>query len=188
LSSESLQFATAVKVINQGGVIAYPTEACFGLGCAPQYKHAIERLRTLKTRSAGMGFILVSDNIERLKPYINWYSLNKLQRDEIVASWPGPTSWLIPVSDQTGSDLCGENDTLAVRVSAFESIRLLCSGAQSALISTSANLQGKVPITTAAEVAQVFGDNIDYIVDSPVQGLENPSRIIDARTQQIIRP
>jgi L-threonylcarbamoyladenylate synthase len=135
-----------------------------------------------------MGFILVSDYIERLKPYINWYSLNKLQRDKIEASWPGPVSWLIPVSDKTGSDLCGENDTLAVRVSAFESIRVLCSDAQSALVSTSANLQGKMPITTAAGVAQVFGDKIDYIIDSPIQGLQKPSRIIDARTQQIIRP
>jgi L-threonylcarbamoyladenylate synthase len=169
-------------------VIAYPTEACFGLGCAPQFKNAIERLRALKTRPAGMGFILVSDNIERLKPYIDWSSLKKLQRGKIEASWPGPVSWLIPVSDQTGPDLCGENDTLAVRVSAFESIRVLCSGAQSALVSTSANLQGKMPIMTAAGVAQVFGDKIDYIIDSPVQGLEKPSRIIDARTQQIIRP
>lgn len=180
-------FTTAAGIIHQGGVIAYPTEACFGLGCHPENKQAIERIRELKSRSMEQGFILVSDALERLLGYLDWDALDRARQDEIRANWPGPVTWLIPGSEGVGPELTGSHDTLAVRVSAFASVRELCSRAASPLVSTSANLRGQPPLTSAAEVASVFGERIDYIIDLPVEGLENPSRIVDARTGKTIR-
>ena len=177
----------AADIIARGGVIAYPAEACFGLGCDPGNKAALARIRLLKSRSLEQGFILVADAIEGLMPYIDWHLLERDQRKAVVASWPGPISWLIPASGQAGKELTGCHDSLAVRVSAFRPLRELCRYLQSALVSTSANLRGKAPLKTAAEVAREFAGQIDYILDAPIQGLDRPSQIIDARTQTRIR-
>jgi len=180
-------FQTAADVIKQGGVIAYPAEACFGLGCDPRSQRAIKRIRKLKNRSADQGFILVADTLDRLLPYLDWKALDPQQQMHIIASWPGPISWLIPASSQAGPELTGQHDTLAVRLSAFETLRDLCCSVQSALLSTSANYKGQAPLLTAADVAATFAEKIDYIIDLPIQGLDNPSQIVDARTLNIIR-
>ncbi len=177
----------AARILNQGGVIAYPAEACFGLGCDPRDKPAVDRIRALKNRAPAQGLILVSDCFDRLLPYLEWDALDISRRERIEASWPGPVSWLVPASLHAGPELTGNHDTLAVRVSAFESLRALCQCAQTALVSTSANFQGQSPLMHAAEVSDAFADEIDYIIDLPVQGLVKTSQIIDARTLNIVR-
>ncbi len=169
-------------------MVAYPAEACFGLGCDPRNKKAVERIRELKNRRPGQGFILVSDSLERLLPYLDWNSLAPRRREKISASWPGPVTWLIPALPKVGPELIGQHTTLAVRVSAFETLRTLCATAQSALLSSSANYQGQEPLTAAADVANVFADKIDYIIDLPIQGLDKTSSITDAITLHTIRP
>ena len=141
----------------------------------------------MKNRTPAQGFILVSDRFDRLLPYLDWQVLDNSRRDHIEASWPGPVSWLIPASSLAGPELIGNHDTLAVRISAFESLRALCQSTQSAIVSTSANFQGQPPLMHAADVSDAFADEIDYIIDLPVQGLDNPSQIIDARTLSILR-
>ena len=178
---------TAARVLKQGGVIAYPAEACFGLGCDPRDKQAVARIRALKNRSSAQGFILVSDLFDRLLPYLKWDTLDSSRRERIEASWPGPVSWLIPASSYAGSGLTGNHDTLAVRISAFEPLRALCRCAQSAIVSTSANCRGQPPLRHTADVSDAFAGEIDYIIDLPVQGLAKPSQIIEARTLNILR-
>jgi len=180
-------FKAAADVIQRGGVIAYPAEACFGLGCDPRNQQAIERIRKLKNRGAAQGFILVADTLDRLQPYLDWKALDVQQRLRISDSWPGPVSWLIPASSRAGPELTGLHDTLAVRISAFETLHDLCRSLQSPLLSTSANYKGQAPLLNAADVATKFADEIDYIIDLPIQGLDQPSQIIDARTLNIIR-
>ena len=180
-------FTHAAAVVHQGGVLAYPAEACFGLGCAPDNLEGIERIREMKERLPEQGFILVADTLERLMPYLRWDALDQDQQAAVTASWPGPVTWLIPASERAGPALTGAHDTLAVRVSAFDAIRQLCAASELPLVSTSANRRGQAPLNSATEVAAVFPEEIDYIIDLPIQGLDNPSRIIDARTQQTLR-
>ena len=75
-----------------------------------------------------------------------------------------------------------------MRVTAFSGLRELCAAASFPLVSTSANRGGQTPLLNAEQVAEVFTDELDCILDLPIQGLENPSQIIDAVTQKIIRP
>ena len=178
----------AVAVLNNGGIIAYPAEACFGLGCLIDNEAGVARIRALKSRPATQGLIVVADILERVQAYIDWPSLPESTREKILASWPGPTTWLIPAAKSCPRALTGQHTTLAIRVTDFAPIIALCAGAQSAIISTSANHKGQAPLKTAREVQACFRDKIDAIVDSPIQGLNNPSQIIDARNLQTLRP
>lgn len=188
MSDQFASISKALRVLNSGGIIAYPTEACFGIGCNIDNPAGIERIRALKSRSSAQGFIVVADTLDRLHDWIDWMSLSESTRNEIQSSWPGATTWLIPTSKTCPRSLTGQHDTLAVRISAFPPVQALCNSAQSALVSSSANLKGQRPCKTAKEVFEVFGMQIDYIVDLPIQGLDKPSQIIDARNLQTIRP
>lgn len=187
MDEHSTQINTAATVIKSGGVVAYPTEACFGLGCAVGNKAGVKRVLALKNRSFEQGFVVVSDLLSRLKPYLDWDRLDAAQKDAIIASWPGPTNWLIPASVNCPNYLTGKHDTLAVRLSNFKPVSALCQASASPLISTSANLKGHPPLKTAQSVIDTFADTIDYIVDIPIQGLEYPCQIIDACSHKTIR-
>ncbi len=177
----------AIEVLKGGGIVAYPAEACFGLGCLINNQAGIKRIRMLKDRPAEQGLIVVADQIERVQNLLDWTALSKDTRKQIQSSWPGATTWLIPALKTCPSSLTGQHDTLALRIPAFKPITTLCAGVQSALVSTSANLTGELPLKSGAEVQAVFDHQIDYVLDLPIQGIPNPSKIIDARTMQTIR-
>ena len=187
MSDRSDKIAEAARCIREGGVVAYPAEACFGLGCHPDRTDALSRIRQMKSRKASQGFILVSDQLDRVLPWLDWEALTEAQRQRVTDSWPGPISWLIPASERSGAALRGEFETIAVRISAFSTLRDLCAASEVPLVSTSANRGGQLPLTDAQQVAEVFSDDIDYLLDLPIEGLDKPSRIMDAVTLQTIR-
>ena len=176
-----------MRCLREGGVVAYPAEACFGLGCHPDAKEALQRIRQMKGRSEEQGFILVADRLQRLLPWLAWSTLTAQQQQQVEDSWPGPVTCLVPASERSDAALRGKYDSLAVRVTAFSSLRELCAAAAFPLVSTSANRAGKSPLLDAEQVATAFGNELDCILDLPIQGLQNPSQIIDAVTQQTIR-
>ena len=184
----SQQIRTATEVVLDGGVIAYPTESCFGLGCNPGNEAAIMRLLAIKQRSVKQGLILVAADRQQLNDYVQWNQLNASQLAKIRSTWPGPVTWLVPASETCSPLLRGEHSTLAVRIPAFTLIRDLCSSVQMPLVSTSANRHGNPAIIDAAELEAHLGQEIDYIIDQPVEGLAQASQIIDAKTQKILRP
>ena len=97
----------AVRCLQEGGVVAYPAEACFGLGCPPDDMEALTRIRRLKDRSENQGFILVADQLERLQPWLDWSALTSVQQQQVQDSWPGPVTWLVPASARAGAALQG---------------------------------------------------------------------------------
>lgn len=179
------QINQAVKLLQQGNIIAYPTEAVYGLGCDPDNLEAVSKLLQLKQRPKNKGLILVAAEYAQLMPYLQ--PLANDIREKIFASWPGPVTWLIPVKPQVSELLCGEHSSLAVRVSAHPVVRELCLQFGKALVSTSANLAGHEPARTATEVQQQFGDKIACIVDGETNPDAKPSEIRDAITNKIIR-
>ena len=188
MDEKAAKISKAAAIIQSGGIVAYPTEACFGIGCAVDNIVGAQRILALKKRDVEQGFVAVSDDLSRLKPYLDWGSLNEAQQNIIIASWPGPTNWLIPAAASCPRYLTGKHDTLAVRLSAFKSVNALCQTAASPLISTSANIKGRPPLKTAQSVLDIFTDKIDYILDLPIQGLLHPCQIIDARSHTTLRP
>ncbi|WP_018865471.1 MULTISPECIES: L-threonylcarbamoyladenylate synthase [unclassified Thioalkalivibrio] len=181
----STEIDPVAQCVRDGGVIAYPTEAVFGLGCRPDTPRAIDRILEIKGRPAAKGLIVVTDRLERLAPWLA--PLPAEHHAEIDASWPGPTTWLLPVTDACPPLLRGEHDSLAVRVTAHPGTRALCAAAESALVSTSANRAGAEPCRSWDCVASQLGAGIDAILQAECGGRTAPSAIRDARTGAWLR-
>lgn len=172
-------------VLYNGGIIAYPTEAVWGLGCLPDDRDGAQRILRLKQRSVSKGMILVAADISQLTPYLE--GLDREDISKMQQTWPGPVTWLIPDNGTAPEWLVGGYDTLAVRVSAHPVIRTICEATGSALISTSANQSGKRPIRSSLRIRQVFGKNLDYIYPGSLGKQGKPTEIRHLRKNEIVR-
>lgn len=184
-ASYACQLRRAVYHLRRGGVIAYPTEAVYGLGCDPAKRCAVLRLLKLKQRSPHKGLILVAADFAQLAPYIK--PLSSELREQVLASWPGRITWLLPARRSVPSWLRGKHDSLAVRVSSHPLVAALCRQWRGALVSTSANRSGRRSARNAAQVRQQFRDSLDYILNFPTGGAAAPSEIRDALSGRVVR-
>lgn len=177
----------AVAVLKQGGVVAYPTEAVYGLGCDPWDGRAVERLLALKGREAEKGLIVIGHTLPQLESLLA--PVSRSMRARLERDWPGPVTWICPASRETPAWLTGGRDTIAVRVPGLATARELCRRAAMPIVSTSANPAGTEPARNALDVRQHFGRNIDYLIDTPVGNPSaSPSEIRDARNGEVLRP
>ena len=174
----------ARRVLENGGVIAYPTEAVMGLGCDPWDEDAVAEILRLKRRLVDKGLIVAASNIDQLSELVDFSRVPVLE--EITASWPGPVTWLAPAQPFTPHWLTGRHDTLAVRVSAHPVVQQLC-GSVGPLVSTSANPSGCRPARTLRRVRAYFGQAVDCYVPGNVGGDPRPSTIRDAVTGRVLR-
>ena len=172
-------------VLRSGGVIAYPTEAVWGVGCDPLDAVAVERLLWLKQRPVRKGLILVAADIQQFD-FLLW-DLPQSQLARLQLSWPGPNTWLVPHQGRLPPWVTGDHATVALRVSAHPTVRQLCQ-ACGPLISTSANPAGRPAARTRLRVEQYFHGQLDDIVPGPLGRQANPSIIRDLQTDAVIRP
>ena len=179
------QFETAIDCLKSGGIIAYPTEAVFGLGCDPTNLNAIEQLLNIKHRSASKGFILVASDWSQLENYVEPIPPKSLT--QIQHSWPGPYTWVFPAQKWVPKQLYGDFNGIAVRISAHPIVQALCQQFGSAIISTSANISGHPPARDAGTVKMIFGDTIPFILSGEVGALTRPTEIRDAITGELLR-
>lgn len=175
----------ARDVLHREGVVAYPTEAVYGLGCDPQSSLAVAKLLRLKRRPAGKGLVLVAAALDQLTPYIA--PLTGPMAARVLPTWPGPFTWLLPAADATPRWLRGEHATIAVRLSDHPVVRALCDAFGGALVSTSANLSGRPPARSPLAVQRLFGAEVDYILHGALGGLARPTAIRDGLTGLVLR-
>lgn len=178
--------AHAAAVIHAGGVVAYPTEAVFGIGCDPQNPSALHRVLNLKQRPLEKGLILIAASVEQVLPWIQ--AIDPMRWQQVQATWPGPVTWVLPASERVLPQLRGSHDTIAIRVTAHPVAAQLCQAVGSAIVSTSANISGQPPARSSAEVRAQFPGGIDVIVDGMVNRMAQPSEIRDAQTGTVLRP
>lgn len=171
--------------LKRGGVIAYPTESCFGLGCDPRNPIAVRRLLRIKGRPERKGLIVIASRLQQLKPYLA--PLKSEQISQLHSKWPGPHTWLIPASHNCPFWLTGRHSTIAVRVTAFPAAAKLCREADMALVSTSANRSGQKPAKTARECSRLFGSKV-RVIPGRIGKRRKPSTIQDLATGKILRP
>jgi L-threonylcarbamoyladenylate synthase len=171
--------------LKRGGLIAYPTESCYGLGCDPRNPAALKRLIRIKGRSAAKGLLLIADRFRRLQPFIRPLSPGKLA--QIRRTWPGPVTWVVPASPACPPALTGGRATIAVRVTAHPAAARLCRLLGMALVSTSANKSGRKPAKTAAECRRIFGARV-RVIAGRIGQRRRPSTLIDLATGTILRP
>lgn len=187
-SQESVDYQAvkeAAAVLRQGGVLAYPTEAVWGLGCDPFNGRAVQRLLLLKKRDPSKGVILIASSIDQLKPWLTGLSAEKMA--VLEQSWPGPNTWLVQDNGYTPELIRGKHAKVALRVTNHPWVVALCEAFGGPLVSTSANTAGEPPLMTFDAVSSAFGEDVDAVLNGPLGGLERPSRICDLETGEVLR-
>ncbi|MBS0351126.1 MAG: threonylcarbamoyl-AMP synthase [Proteobacteria bacterium] len=175
----------ALDCLNRGGVIAYPTEAVYGLGCDPFNPEAVNRLLHIKQRSADKGLILVAaswDQVEALTEPVPPSALA-----QAMTTWPGPFTWVFPSSAKTPLWIRGKFPSIALRVSAFPIIQELCIAYRKPIVSTSANRGGEPPLRDFRSMQIMFSNEVDFIVPGKVAGLPKPTLIRDILSGEVLR-
>ena len=176
----------AVEILQAGGVIAYPTEAVYGLGCDPFNLQAVEKLFHVKQRPVEKGLILVAATVEQISFYVDLQ--NTTWEAEVMASWPGPVTWVLPVKKTANlpSWITGGRNTVAIRVSAHPTVQALCNAFGKPIVSTSANLTNQAPARSCAEIKQVFKDSV-WCLEGELGDLSQPTQIREALSGRILR-
>ncbi len=175
----------AARIVRAGGVIAYPTEAVFGLGCLPDDRRAVLRLLGLKRRSWRKGVILIGATLAQLERYATLPP--EPRRSEILATWPGPVTWTLPARRAAPPWITGGRDTVAVRLTAHPLARRLCARVGSALVSTSANVSRRRPHRRALILRRALGRQLDCVLAGELGDLTQPTVIRDGRTGETLR-
>ncbi len=174
-----------VRQLRRGGVVAYPTEAVYGLGCDPLNLQAVLALQALKKRSLNKGLILIAADYSQLSAYVKELPgsiLKKIQQPSEHA-----ITWLLPVRDSVPSCLTGGRSTIAVRLVQHPLAKELCELAQTALVSTSANISGQNALRTAHHTRLKFAGKGVYTINGRVGSASKPSQIIDALSGKKLR-
>ncbi len=181
----SIHVRQAVRALRRGGVIAYPTEGVWGLGCDPFDPEAVARVLELKRRPVSKGLILIAATIEQCEPFLG--ALTPVQRDLLDQSWPGPHTWVIPHGGTLPAWVTGYKPSVALRVSAHPGVVALCRAFGGPLISTSANPAGRPPARTRLQVRHYFADRLDYILPGRLGGQVGPTPIRDLVSGERLR-
>lgn len=172
------------KHIAKGGIIAYPTEYCYGFGCSPFQQQSIAKILKLKRRSKGKGLIVIAAQRRQLQSLIQ--PLAAADEGLVGQYWPGPYSLILPVKAQVPQNLIGKHAKIAVRVTRHILVRQLCQALNSALISTSANRAGFKPVRSYRECMRQFGKTV-MVVPGITNFAKRPSTIIDWATKEKLR-
>lgn len=174
----------AIKTLRDGELIAYPTEAVWGVGCDPLNESAVTKLLTLKQRPVEKGLILVAATIEQFSAYLT--DVSREQYQQLQVSWPGFQTWVVPAPDWVPKWLTGDFTGIALRVSTHPVVRELCLEFDGPLVSTSANPAGQPPAMTVRQVKHYFAEQA-LIVPGELGGADAPSSIIDLVSGQPLR-
>ena len=178
------QVQQIAQKIRRGAVIAYPTEAVWGLGCDPFNATAVARLLALKDRPMDKGLIVVAADIKQFDWLLEGLSSSQLA--QLQSTWPGPNTWLVPHQDRIPEWVTGAHASVAIRVSAHPLVAQLCA-LTGPLISTSANPSGLAPAKSRLRIEQYFHGQLDAVLNGALGQSSNPSTIRDLRTGRVLR-
>lgn len=176
----------AAACVRAGGIIAYPTEGVWGLGCDPWNEAAVLRILRLKRRPVEKGLILVAGSVSQIAALVE--PLSAEQRQLLQETWPGPNTWLLPDLDQLVPPwIKGKFATVALRVSDHPLVQQLCKACDGPLVSTSANPGSLPPARSRTRVLSWFRHELDYVVPGRLGGARGPSAIRELGSGRVIR-
>jgi L-threonylcarbamoyladenylate synthase len=182
-----LSIPEAAIALQTGGVIAYPTEAVWGLGCDPRDENAVLRLLAIKQRAVDKGLILIAAQYEQLRPFLDITAVPTERLAEVLASWPGPHTWVLPAASAAPRWITGAHAGIAVRISAHPPVIELCNAYGGALVSTSANRAGQPAALVRETLDPRVLEGLDGLIAGETGGLGAPTAIRDALTGVVIR-
>lgn len=181
----SLHIRQAVLALRRGGVIAYPTEGVWGLGCDPFNPAAVAQVLELKQRDVNKGLILVAASVAQFEPYLRAVTATQLRLLE--SGWPGPQTWVVPHGDSLPDWITGYKSKAALRVSAHPVVAALCHAFGGPIVSTSANPSGRAAAGSGLKVRRYFANQLDYVLQGKLGGQIGPTPIRDLISGDLLR-
>lgn len=178
--TSTLSLAEAVALLRAGSVLAYPTEAVFGLGCDPWNEAAVDEILRLKGRPTDKGLIALAGHPDQVH---DWVDCDPLAWRRALKTWPGPVTWVFAAA-RAPAWLCADDGSVAIRVSAHPPAAKLALAFGGPIVSTSANPVDRAPARSHAELRRYFALPV---MSGRLGGLERPTRIVDARTGRVLR-
>ena len=185
--SRDLSINEAATVLQTGGVVAYPTDGVWGLGCDPRDQEAVLRLLAIKQRTVGKGLILIASHLDQLRPFLDIAAMPIDNLAAVLASWPGPHTWIMPASSDAPQWITGVHAGIAVRISAHAPVIELCNAFGGALVSTSANLSGQPAPRTRMGLDPELLRQVEGVLHGETGGRSAPTVIHDAITGAALR-
>ncbi|PJK14281.1 tRNA threonylcarbamoyladenosine biosynthesis protein RimN [Lysobacteraceae bacterium NML07-0707] len=187
MHNSAISTQQAARILADGGLLLYPTEAVWGLGCDPRNQAAVQRLLRIKQRPLDKGLILVAADEAQLAPFIDMQRLEPAQQAAVRESWPGAHTWIVPASATAPDWIRGAHSGIAVRVCAHPEVIALCRAFGGAVVSTSANFSGQAAPTSRTAIDPALIAAVDALLAGETGGHPNPSTIRDAISGQTLR-
>ncbi|MEZ5471232.1 MAG: Sua5/YciO/YrdC/YwlC family protein [Marinicella sp.] len=185
MTTMGTSIAHAVTAIRQGGVVIYPTEGVFGIGCDYRVKQSVQRILKLKERSVNKGLVLIASHIQQILPLVQPLKREHLAR--ALKTWPGHHTWVFPASPLTPKWITGDFDSVALRVSDHPVVKSLCDELGHALVSTSANISNQPTPNNCKELQELWQNEVNYYLDLPLGSATGPSTIRLVDSGEVIR-
>ena len=172
-------------ILKKGGIIAYPTEAVWGLGCDPFNETAVHTLLALKKRPIEKGMILITGQAKHLKPWSD--NLSSELAKKLTTFNETPTTWLVEDNKIAPHWVRGRFTSIAIRLSQHAGVQTLCNAFNGPIVSTSANPAEQEPALSLEQVKEYFSDELDAIYDSELGTAKQPSQIRHLVNEKIVR-
>ena len=187
MTAPVLSLAEAITALHTGGVIVYPTEGVWGLGCDPHNEAAVLRLLAIKQRAPEKGLILIASQLEQLRPFLNIAALPPDRLAEVLATWPGPNTWIMPATNAAPNWITGTHESVAVRISAHPPVVALCNAFGGAIVSTSANASGQPAPSARDALDPALVAVVDGVMGGETGSLSSATSIRDAFSGRTLR-
>lgn len=173
----------AVKTINNGGIVAYPTETFYGVGVKFNNEVALKRLYELKRRPDEKPIPLIIG----ARGMLSMISLHVNDTASILMDkfWPGPLTLLLKAKKDLSKYITADTNKVAVRIPGKSVALSLANEAGFPITSTSANLSGMPDAEDAGTVIKYFGDEIDMVIDGGKTPGGMPSTIVDVTEEKL---
>ena len=174
----------AVEVLRRGGVILYPTDTVWGIGCDATNAEAVKRVYEIKQRDDSKALICLVDSDARLQRYVRnvpdvaWQLIDSLKEGDAR-----PTTLILDGAVNLASNLIADDGSIGIRITQEPFSKELCYRFQKALVSTSANISGQPAAQNYRDIAPELLEAVDYVCWTRRQEHEphQPSSIIRLR-------
>ncbi len=177
------------NILKNDGVIAFVTDTVWGLGCLPSSEKAVKKIYEIKKREAKKPLILMSNEIDNLKPYLK--EINFKSEELINKYFPGALTLVLEKSEKTPDYITSGFNTVGIRVPNNEVFKEICESIEGhVLATTSANLSQEPSAKTYEQAFECIGHKCDFVIpdfDFKAKGLESTVVLVDGSSIKILR-
>jgi L-threonylcarbamoyladenylate synthase len=175
--------AQAARIIEQGGIVAYPTETFYGLGVKYNNDYALKRLYEIKQRPRERAMPLIIGNKEILRCIVS--STGTIALKLMDTFWPGPVTLLFAGRADLSEFITAGTGKVAVRIPGESFALDLVRSLEFPITATSANISGMLPADNPDDVVRYFNDSLDLLVDTGRTAGGSPSTLVDVTDEEL---